>query len=433
MLILVPTAVAVSVIVSQTISDVMWEATQQQVVLVAAAVRKGALSSRIVPSVPGVDLVQVVEPNGHVLAASDHAGRTAPMVSARPSGDGIQDLQTCTGGKLGCLRVSALRVNPGDGSPLVYAAARTAVMTSTTMDDTILAVQAALLAAAVGGITWYVTGRMLRPVEAIRSELATTTLSDLSHRIAQPSGNDEIAKLIRTLNHTLLRLERATHAQRRFVADASHELRTPLAGLRLKLEEAEMHPQDIDVGELIHEGLYDIDRLQAITTDLLLLTGLESSAAGARETIDLADLSYTELSRRADPIPVTPSLLGGVIVEAVPGQLGRVLTNLLDNAQRYARGRVELRVSRDGTYAIMAVSDDGPGVPVADRERVFERFTRLDAARSRDHGGTGLGLAIADDIVRAHSGTITIRDSAHGGACFEVRLPLSSPGAGHGR
>ncbi|WP_431912595.1 sensor histidine kinase [Nonomuraea jabiensis] len=419
-----------SKMISEAIADLAWQDTQQQAVLAAAAVRAGVLPRVIKPSVPGVDLLQVVSPSGRVLATSPAAGNE-PMAKLVPSSGGsMENSQTCGNPAPGCLRITALQAD-GPGSPIVYAARRTTTLTSTTFVNSIVAAQTAVLTAGVGWIAWEVTGRVLRPMEAVRSQLATITLNHLSDRIAEPEGDDEIARLVHTLNQTLLRLERATYEQRRFVADASHELRTPLAGLRVKLEEAQMYPQGRDVDGLLAETLGDVDRLQAIMGDLLMLAGLGSSASTTREKVDLAELTRTELGRRADRIPPRASLAEGVTVEGVSSQLTRVLTNLLDNAQRHAREQVEVEVRRDGTQAVMAVRDDGPGVPEADRERVFERFTRLDTARSRGHGGTGLGLAIASDVVRSHGGTIAVLDSPYGGACFEVRLPLAPPSSEH--
>ncbi|MFI7131095.1 ATP-binding protein [Nonomuraea sp. NPDC050153] len=192
------------------------------------------------------------------------------------------------------------------------------------------------------------------------------------------------------------------------------------------VSESAVRERFIDAARQIAERVFHVDRLQAIATDLLLLAGLESTPATARKNVDLADLTRSELDRRADPIPIRTNLQNGVTVDGTPVQLARLLTNLLDNAQRHAGERVEVEVSRHNGQALLAVSDDGPGVPEPDRQRIFERFTRLDTARSRHHGGTGLGLAIARDIAHAHSGTITVRDSTQGGACFEVRLPLSA-------
>ncbi|MCF6467729.1 HAMP domain-containing histidine kinase [Nonomuraea sp. MG754425] len=432
LLILIPVGLLMSAMISRTVADAMWNGTEQQAILVAANVRSGTLHHVIMPTVPGAELIQVVAPGGRILAASPDAGDRQPMDRVWPApGDTIQDLQTCANPAPGCLRLSALRVDSAAGSPVVYAADRTTAMTSTVLDDILVAAQAALLTAVVGWITWNVTGRILRPVESITSQLDTITFNDLSRRIPEPAGRDEIARLVHALNQTLIRLERATHQQRRFVTDASHELRTPLAGLRVKLEEAQMNPQDINHDDLLGHTLGDVDRLQAITTDLLLLAGLESGSATHRESVDLTDLIRTELNRRADRIPVKARLQDGLTVDGTPTQLVRLLTNLLDNAERHARDRVEVELRGDDGQALLTVRDDGPGIPEADRERIFERFTRLDTARSRHQGGTGLGLAIAKDIAHAHSGTITVRNSAHGGAHFDVRLPLSPRPANH--
>ncbi|WP_051760992.1 GAF domain-containing sensor histidine kinase [Herbidospora cretacea] len=212
--------------------------------------------------------------------------------------------------------------------------------------------------------------------------------------------------------------------QRRFTADASHELRTPLAGLRAQLEEAQLHPDETDLPDLLHHALSDVDRLQAILTDLLSLARSESTPLTALEPVDLAELVEAETAHRiGDPHPARLDLAPGVRAEAVPIQICRVLNNLLDNAQRHAAHDVTVGVRRTGDIAELSVTDDGPGVRPAEREHIFQPFTRLDSARSRDLGGTGLGLAIARDIARAHHGTLHVEDATPNGARFVLRLP----------
>jgi signal transduction histidine kinase len=176
---------------------------------------------------------------------------------------------------------------------------------------------------------------------------------------------------------------------------------------------------------VLDRALGDVDRLQKIVTDLLYLAGVESASPGSQVRVELAALARAEVRHRADRPPARLLRADEVAVKADPGQLARALSNLLDNAQRYAEHAVEVEVCRDGEHALLVVSDDGAGIADDDRARVFERFTRLDSARSRDRGGTGLGLAIVDDVVRAHSGTIRVERSAGGGARFEIRLPLA--------
>ncbi|WP_214108015.1 sensor histidine kinase [Acrocarpospora catenulata] len=223
-------------------------------------------------------------------------------------------------------------------------------------------------------------------------------------------------------------LQRALDRQRRFTTDASHELRTPLAGLRAKLEEAQLHPGETDLADLVKHTLGDVDRLQAIVSDLLFLARIGAAPPAALEPVDLAVLAKAGTARRTgDPHPVRLELTAGVTTDAVPEQIRRVLDNLLNNAQRHAVGDVAVTVRRAGDMAELSVTDDGPGVPPAEREHIFQHFTRLDTARSRDRGGTGLGLAIARDIAHAHHGTLHAEDApSGGGARFVLRLPLNT-------
>ncbi|MET8895792.1 sensor histidine kinase [Streptomyces albogriseolus] len=303
------------------------------------------------------------------------------------------------------------------GSPL--AAEHSAVGTALTA----MLIGFPLLLGVVAGVTWLVTGRALRPVEGIRREMAAITASeDLRRRVPEPATHDEVARLARTTNATLAALEASVERQRRFVADASHELRSPIASLRTQLEVAAAHPELLDLDGAVEDTV----RLQNLAADLLLLARLDAGERPAGTRVDLATLAREEAAGRE-----------GVTVEAEPvevsgsrGQLGRVLANLLDNAERHARERITVTVRREGGEAVVGVADDGEGVAEADRERIFERFVRLDAARSRDDGGAGLGLAIARDVAVRHGGTLTAGAAPAGGALFELRLPLAGADRG---
>lgn len=434
MLLLVPSGVLASVVARQELTNAGWLDARRAAGLMAAADRVGRLTSPVVTSsVPGIDLVQVVGPDHRVIASSPRARGLPPLTTLRPSPqDPQKDVQTCANPRLGCVRVSAVRVNPDPRSNVVYAGEQVRSVISAGVFDALFAIQVAVLISLAIWATWKITGRTLRPVETIRAELAATNVNDLSSRVPEPTGDDEIARLARTVNSTLERLENAKGRmeqvlaqQRQFASDASHELRTPVAGLRAQLEEARMHPEDTDLNELLDRALSDVDRLQAILTDLLLLAKIGGGTPNAMEDVDLADTARMEVSRRTDRLPVRLRLASGVVVKAVDTQIARVLTNLLDNAQRHAKRLVLIQVRRDGEHAELVVADDGDGIAEADRERIFERFTRLDASRCRDRGGTGLGLAIVRDIVRAHGGTIQVGASQAGGARFVVRLPLA--------
>ncbi|MFJ2587848.1 ATP-binding protein [Streptomyces sp. NPDC087538] len=281
-----------------------------------------------------------------------------------------------------------------------------------------------LLLLVVSGVTWLVTRRALRPVEGIRREMAAITASeDLSRRVPEPGSRDEVARLARTTNETLTALEASVDRQRRFVADASHELRSPIASLRTQLEVGAAHPELLD----LPGAVADTVRLQALAADLLLLARLDAGERPGRTVLDLGALVREEVSQRTgDRIAVTVSVpdSGPFEVAGSRGQLARVIGNLLDNAERHARSAVTVSVrAAERGGVVVAVTDDGAGVPPDERERIFERFVRLDDARTRDDGGAGLGLAIARDVAVRHGGRLTVDSAREGGARFELRLP----------
>jgi signal transduction histidine kinase len=267
-------------------------------------------------------------------------------------------------------------------------------------------------------------GRVLRPVEAMRAEVAEINEHNLTRRVPVPSSDNEIARLGATLNETLDRMHRTVEDTRRFVADASHELRSPLAALRAELEIALSHPHLADWPTVVKAALEDTERLQELTTDLLLLARLDADALDKQDTVDLTAVVRREVSRRAT---VTLEADDHVLVPGRRAQLSRLLGNLLDNAERHAGTEVVVRL-RGGPSATLEVIDDGPGIPEADRERVFDRFTRLDEARTRAAGGAGLGLAIARRIATRHHGTLEATDaSGFRGICFVATLPTGIP------
>ncbi|GAA4557568.1 sensor histidine kinase [Planotetraspora kaengkrachanensis] len=246
---------------------------------------------------------------------------------------------------------------------------------------------------------------------------------------SQPSPHGRSAPVIQKPGDRTCELTRELENKRRFASDASHELRTAVAGLRTELEEARLHPDETDLGDLLARALGDVARLDAIITDLRVLAGMDAGPPLKPRCVDLAEMVRDEVARRTDRFDVRLRLETGVTVQAVPIRIGRLLTNLLDNAQRHARQLVEVRVGTDGDHAVLTVTDDGDGVAEGERERIFQRFTRLTAARRLDHTGTGLGLAIARDIAHAHIGSLHAEESETGGARFVLRLPLSGAAA----
>jgi len=287
--------------------------------------------------------------------------------------------------------------------------------------------------ALVGVSTWVTVGRVVRPVEAIRRTVAEITTHNLSDRVPVPRSRTEIASLAETMNHTLTRLEAAVTEQQRFVADAAHELRTPIAAVRTELEIALTHPDQAHWPRVVAAALEDTERLQQLAADLLLLSRVDVSALDLDHVVDLTLIAREQATVRRVPDHLTLRCVfhpTDVEVRCRPALLGRLVRNLLDNAERHATSSITLSVTTDRDTAVLEVIDDGPGIAKPDRERVFERFTRLDHARTRDTGGTGLGLAIARQIATAHSGTLHLTDS-HRGARFTVHLPLTSPNTPH--
>ncbi|MBF4602138.1 HAMP domain-containing protein [Frigoribacterium sp. VKM Ac-1396] len=293
-----------------------------------------------------------------------------------------------------------------------------------------IAIPVALLV--LGVTTWLVVGRALRPVESMRREVDSVTAQSLSHRLPDPGGSDEIARLAHTLNGMLDRLDSSATAQRRFVGDASHELKTPLATIRQHAEVALRHPGSIDGVALAGTVLGEEARLTALVQGLLVLARADEGALGVtRRPVDLDDLVLAETARLRDappvagrgPLGVDATAVGPARVDGDEGLLGQVVHNLVANAARHADSRVAVALAeRDGRVELI-VDDDGAGVAEADRERVFERFVRLDEARARDSGGSGLGLAIVREIVRVHGGAVSVTASPLGGARFVVTLP----------
>ena len=291
----------------------------------------------------------------------------------------------------------------------------------------LLFVAVPLIDLVVFGLMLLVVGRALRPVERMRREVDAVTATSLDQRIADPGTRDEIGRLAATMNRMLARLDDSQRSQRRFISDASHELKSPLASLRQFAEVARDYPGRISESDLADAVLDESGRLERLVGNLLILARADEQSLGLAATeLDLDDLVLAEASRlrASTTLTVDSSAVAAVRVAGDHGLLAQVARNLADNAARHAASTV--RFSLVATErAVLVVEDDGAGIDPADRERVFERFVRLDEARGRDAGGTGLGLAIVRELVAAHGGTVAVDSSTLGGARFTVALPLS--------
>jgi signal transduction histidine kinase len=275
----------------------------------------------------------------------------------------------------------------------------------------------------VGLVVWVLVGRALRPVEALRLQVDEITGTTMDRRVPVPRTDDEIARLARTMNGMLDRLEQASARQRAFVSDASHELRSPVSTIRAELEVASADAAHAEWPAVARRTLGETDRLSRLVDDLLALARLdEAQGPPRRAPVDLDDLVLDE-SARTHRVPLRTTGVSAGRVSGDVRQLAQVVRNLVDNAQRHATSEVAVTLRSEDGELVFVVDDDGSGIPEADRQRVFDRFTRLDEARGRADGGAGLGLAVVRRVVEQHGGTVAISDSPLGGARFEVRLP----------
>jgi signal transduction histidine kinase len=281
-----------------------------------------------------------------------------------------------------------------------------------------------VVVALAGLATWFLAGRALRPVRAITEETGRIRGGRLHARVPVPATGDEIATLATTMNEMLDRLQRDDERRRRFVSDASHELRSPVAVLRATADAALACPADADAVELATTVRIEADRMSAMISDLLALARHDEGLPPPAAVVDLDDIVLAEASR-GRALPVDVHSVSAARVRGRPDELGRMVTHLLDNAVRHARAQVRVALSVQDGDAVLVVDDDGPGVPPERRQAVFERFVRLDDARTRDGGGAGLGLAVVAATARGAGGSADVTDSPLGGARFVVTLPAS--------
>lgn len=358
------------------------EAIEQRADEIGMTLRQGA--PRAFAGNDVVDrVVQLVAADGRVLAATPNLNGARPIAPAPRGGQGLRDVQGLPFEE-DVYRVFSRRVSVDGRSAVLHVAENT-----DHVGDSVGVLRSSLLAAfpplvlLVGVLTWLLAGRTLRPVHA------------------------------------------AAQRQQQFVADASHELRGPLTRMRTRLEVDLAHPGTRTPEESAAALLAETRGMQRLVDDLLHLARADVGAVEHRTLrVDLDEVVLDEARAAATPdgVAVDATAVSGADVVGDPAQLARLVRNLLDNAVRHARSTVRLALRDFDGHAELVVSDDGPGIPPEHRAEVFERFTRLDAARQAG-GGAGLGLAIARDIAERHGGRITVGDATGGGTQFVVTLP----------
>jgi signal transduction histidine kinase len=424
-----------------------------------------------VPVAAGTVTIQVLAPSGQIVNVSADADRLVPLVppaqaAALANGDSAVLVHGAPFDMPSLLRVAVVRA--ANGELVIAAVPYSSAADSLQVVGHALIFGTPVLFIVFTGAIWLAVGSTLRPIDRIRRGAAGVTGTGVPADLPVPEARDEVRSLALTLNDMLSRLTSAQQRQRSLVSDTAHELRSPIASIRTQLEVALDHPAGQDWPSTARDVLADTLRLSRLTEDLLLLARLDEQAdhgdmGRSGEPLDLGELAYLVVARYADsPVPVAvlpaetdatapveaaqgkaegeigPDVVGLDAfppahewpVRGNPDRLDRMLVNLIDNAIRYAKSSVTVSVSGTGSWVELAVTDDGPGIPEPDRERAFDRFARLDDARTRcddDAGGAGLGLAIVRATAQSHAGTAHL-ESAPGGASglrAVVRLPAA--------
>jgi signal transduction histidine kinase len=386
-----------------------------QLALVAQQLARGRdpaqLNLPLDPGAGGAPIIELRGPDGRREDINYPRRVPAPPAAPLPTGQAVRDQQT---------------IATAQGQ-ITLIAQRSLGEVNRTVDSVTAALFLGVpaLVAAIAALAWYLAGRALRPVESIRAEAAAITATTMHRRVPEPDTSDEVGRLARTMNAMLDRLEESSTRQRQFISDASHELRSPVAAIRAQLEVALRRGGQADWPQVARRVLDEDDRLEAAVGELLELARIEEGAEIDPVDVDLDDLVLEEATR-VRSVAIDTSQVSAGRVEGDARQLSRLVRNLLDNACAHARARVAVEVAARNGEVRLTVDDDGAGVPPTERERVFDRFTRLDEGRGRDGGGAGLGLAMVRAIAERHGGSVAVEDAPLGGARFVVRLPAGA-------
>lgn len=419
----------VLIVVYRSLTDAVDEATSTRSEDIADALAEGGLAAvkptELEPT-DSIGVVQIIGPDGAVLAASHERQRVRPLVAPVDAGARLTAVDAAFPGDDTEFRVTVRGVTTPDGEVLsvVVGAGEGHIHATVWTVFGVLCVVFPIILAVAAATTYQLVGRTLRPVEAIRTEVAEISRTGVARRVPVADTDDEIATLAVTMNEMLDALAFAREQQIRFVGDSSHELRSPLVTILGLLELAVRTGEPIDSETVSTLLLPEAQRLRDLVDDLLLLARAdESGLRPSLEEVDLDDIVNDEVTRLdlTTDLEISATVLP-VRVVGDRDQLGRVVRNLCDNAVRHADSAVSVTMVVDPESVTVQVADDGPGIPVDDRARVFDRFVRLDDSRDR-RGGTGLGLSIVDEIVRAHHGTVTVVDTDGGGCTIGVSLP----------
>jgi signal transduction histidine kinase len=370
-------------------------------------------------------IAQLVDSDGQVLASTSNFVAQPALTTPGPNETAYRTLR--------------LPIDESNYRLMSRSVGGVVIHTATPIDDveesvaalrTGLFIAIPVIAVIMGLLIWRLVGRTLQPVEAIRTQVAAISGTQLDRRVTEPPTNDEIARLARTMNAMLDRVEDASQRERRFGADASHELRSPLTRMQTELEVDLTHPETADLVATHRSVLEEVSAMHRLVEDLLHFARSDNHTSQLNhQPVDIDDLvlAAARQLRASTPVQIDTAGVSAAQVFGDRDELARAIRNLCDNAARHANSRITLTSREQHGLAQLTVTDDGPGIPEHERSRVFERFARVDEARQATSGGTGLGLAITLDIIQRHGGTVTIEEPDDGGARFVVSLPT----AGH--
>ncbi len=424
--VLVVTGIALVLLQRRALTSAIDDSLLQRADDLEAVLRAGELPERLGL---GADetFVQVVAADGSILATSENVAGIELNLRL-PEGAEVLSSADVPQVDDDPFRLLTRRIPvPGGTTTLLVGGTLDDVKDSAAALARALMVAIPLAAALLAGIVWWLVGRALSPVEAIRREVAAISGGELHRRVPEPATADEIGRLAATMNRMLDRIEESTRRQQRFVADASHELRNPLTRIKSEVEVDLAHPERADLAATHRSVAEEVEGLGRMLEDLLYLARSDAGDLDRSATsVDVSELLEQEVARLGDArVPVTVSAAPVTTVGGRADQLARAIRNLLDNAVRHASAGVASSVAVADGAVRLVVEDDGPGIPAPDRERVFERFARVDEARSAATGGTGLGLAIVRDIVERHGGRVFVDPRHTDGTRFVVELPVS--------
>lgn len=394
----------------------------------SSALKEGTLPTNLAVQYEDSSFLQVINEKGDVVASSVNitgeksiklpipASQTSAFytISNLPAGDSD-------------FRVVGLRVQTAAGNFIIISGVSLEQVTDGVSSLTYsLLVAMPVLLFLIGLLTWIVVGLAFRPVEDITRMVFEITAHDLHRRVPQPRSDDEISYLAQTMNKMLERLEKSDQQQRAFIGDVSHELRSPLASVQAQLEVHKMHPETAPSGQVVNDVLEEVSRMNQLINDMLLLATVEEQKISTSfEFFSLDEVVLREVEKIEGFTPLTINISNVHPVEVFGSErhLARLLRNLLENATRFATANIRVSLSMTASGAQLRIDDDGPGIPIEERESVFHRFARLDESRTRTDGGIGLGLAIVRKIADVHHATVRIEDNDPG-AAFIVNFKL---------